>query len=197
MDTLKVQFNFRFIVLFLGLSIIAIVAFASYKATGNIDDTISISAAGIALVSLIYIAMNLHLVAAQLRAATEGEKRKMTIDLLSDFMHDDYQRHALALMSVQSEIDKLEGKEKVDYFLAHPEKHEKVMRILNQLEYVCYLLNKGFVDEALVLDYLGDVFESKWSQFQGIVAFHRTQQRNNKICCELEEVVTKRRRKYS
>ncbi|MGB0175721.1 MAG: DUF4760 domain-containing protein [Owenweeksia sp.] len=196
MDKLNININIKYIILTLGLIILVTVSLIHWYEFKNLQDLIGISGTGVAILSLIYLAINTHVIIDQLSENRLLERQKTTVKLLEYTYSADYMNDAIDLSITWDSLKDKEQKEKLEYYLANRDIKLKLFRSLNYDEYCSYLCNNGIIDKELFLDYLGEGIEADYIKYKFIIDHLRYKSMNKKIFSEMSELVENYRRIY-
>ncbi|WP_417289631.1 DUF4760 domain-containing protein [Corallibacter sp.] len=197
MNKLKINFQIRYIVIFILLIIIAGVVLFFLMHKYNIDftftDIMAYCTGSVAIMALIYHALSLE---SQHKFHQENlflTRNQYAYDVSSKF-NEPHMTEALQFMSkIDSDIESYFPDRKVqkflDYIKDNPKDRQKIITVINYFEQLSILIENGHVEEKIIKKTFKTVFISTFILMKPYIDYR--QQESRTIWCNFENMSNK------
>ncbi len=197
MNKLKVNFQVKYIVLFLLLiAIIGVIIFYlmnKYNINFTFTDIMAYCAGSVAIMALIYHALSLE---SQYKFHQENlflTRNQYAYDVSSKF-NEPHMTEALQFLSkIDAEKEKYFPDKKVqkflDYIKENPKDRQKIVTVINYFEQLSILIANGHIEEKIIKNTFKTVFISTFILMKPYIDY--SQQENRTIWCNFENMAVK------
>ena len=191
MDNIKIQIKIRYITLFVSLLLTLIISVTYYISEKNLELTLAMVGAGIALTAVIYSAISTNLIYQIESEKFENERKKISMDFIEKWSNPEMSKlnskASYALLKIQS----LNDEELKTYLTENQDKQMAILNLLNLFENISIAVNNKIADEEILKSFYKEILCPSYSQLKKIISIIRHQEKNQNYWSEYETLIEK------
>lgn len=188
MDTLKLSFRLRFVVLISGVLISAgaVALFVYFQWATSPKELLPVVSAGIALTALAYAAMNVHLTTSIKAEELRLKRLEYALNFIDRSAMPDMVKAIRVIAELRKAAQGKEGKEVVQMIEGDPTRSEALIMVFNYFERLGIIVRLDAADENALKDYYSAPIRRYWHSFSSWVSAKRDELQTTDLFCEFE-----------
>lgn len=199
-DEIKFSVRIKYMTLISGIivTIISIILYINYVPQSNtfpinekINSIIQIFGVGIALTTLIYVAVNQNFVLKSKLEENLQQKKKYSSDLMRIWSTKEMFEFASIARKVWYNREEKGDTQYVEEIINNESTYVAIISILNFFEQISQLIDENVVDDKMMKKYYYQVVQNYRERYSPLIQFLRKQDKNELILSDFEKLATR------
>ncbi|MFY0608601.1 MAG: DUF4760 domain-containing protein [Cyclobacteriaceae bacterium] len=192
MDNINVKIKYTILIggtlLTFGI-IIFIAIFRSDLST--FDNYLKIVSAGVTITTLIYAALNVHMIQEHNQSQITLKKKEVSLLLVSQYNTPEMTTLSTLSAQLKKDVEKLEAKEVADYLQKNKESRKAMVATMNFYEKLAIAIDQDLADESLLKEFFRGIIQDTYNVLKAYIEYLRKERKNQKIFDRFEELAIK------
>ncbi len=191
MDEVKVSFRLKYVVLVVGLVLLVAgaIVYSKYVPNATILEVVAIAGAGVALLALIYSAMNHHQNTQIHLEMLRIRKIEQSVRIVEQFGAPEMAPYIRTCIELRKQVAGAEPRAIYDTIESKTQNHDAVVAVLNFFEALGIVVRMGGADERLLREYFSPVVHRYWNSLHEWIFKKRGELGSQDLFSELEFLV--------
>ncbi|MDT0620866.1 DUF4760 domain-containing protein [Croceitalea vernalis] len=155
------------------------------------DNYIKIVSAGVTITTLIYAALNVHMIQEHNQSQIALKKKEVSLLLVSQYNTPEMTTLSTLSAQLKKDVEKLEAKEVAEYLQKNKESRKAMVATMNFYEKLAISIDQDLADESLLKEFFRGIIQDTYNVLKAYIEYLRKERKNQKIFDRFEELAIK------